>query len=66
MKHPVLLTKQGYAKRNRGNGSLNWTTVAKMFPSYREHIYRIRKDFTKLVGLRNKLFIKFGMKLEAE
>lgn len=53
--------KQGYAKRNRGSGTLNWTHLIKMFPLYRNHIYRIRKDYKKLVGLRNKLFFMEGL-----
>lgn len=61
MKHPnIIIGKQGYAKRNRGSGKLNWTHLSKMFPLYKEHIYRIRRSHEKLVGLRNKLVIKYG------
>jgi hypothetical protein len=52
--------RQGYAKRNRGNGILNWAYLTKQFPAYREHIFRIRKNYEKLVGLRNKLVAKYG------
>jgi hypothetical protein len=60
----VITTKQGNAKRNRGNGILNWSRVVEMFPQYHEHIYRVRNNYEKLVGLRNRLVIKFGGKYE--
>lgn len=62
MKHPnIMIGKQGTAKRNRGTGILNWKLLAKRFPNYREHIYRIRNNYEKLVGLRNKLVLTLGI-----
>ena len=62
MKHRnIMIGKQGYAKRNRGTGILNWKLLMKTFPTHAEHVYRVRKNFEKLVTLRNKLVMKFGI-----
>lgn len=62
MTSKVIQTKMGTAKRNRGTGVLNWTQVAKVFPDYREHIYRIRNDQKKLVALAHRLIKRYGMR----
>lgn len=63
MKHPdIAKGKQGYVRRSRGTGVLNWEFLAKKYPEYHEHIYRIRKDLQKLVTLRNILVIKKGVR----
>jgi hypothetical protein len=56
--------KQGHARRNRGNGILNWSVLAKKFPDYREHIYRIRKNYPKLLALGMRLVKKYGLRRE--
>lgn len=62
MKHQnILKGKQAYAKRNRGAGILNWKLLAKRFPDYHEHIYRVRNNYAKLVALRNRLVVTFGI-----
>lgn len=54
---------QGYARKNRGNGKLDWAYLYDIAPRYRQHIYRIRKNYQKLVGLRNQLVSKKEIKL---
>ena len=62
MKHPnIMIGKQGNARRNRGNGVVNWTLLMKMFPTHRNHIYRIRNNQEKLVALRNMLVVKWAI-----
>lgn len=61
MKHPnIMIGKMGHAKRNRGTGILDWAFLAKIFPDWREHIYRIRNDQNRLLVLRNRL-AKWGI-----
>lgn len=62
MKHPnIMIGKQGYARRNRGTGILNWKLLANRFPERLEHIYRVRNDYKKLVALRNRLVKTLGI-----
>lgn len=60
MTSKVIQTKMGTAKRNRGNGGVDWALFMKAFPDHREHIYRIRRSPKKLVTLANKL-VKGGV-----
>lgn len=62
MKHTnIMVGKQGYARRNRGAGTLDWAHLIKVFPLYRKHIARIRKNTDKLYALRGKLVMKYGL-----
>jgi hypothetical protein len=62
MKHTnIMAGTQATAKRNRGTGILNWAHLIKLFPTHASHIVRIRKDQKKLLELRNKLAVRFGI-----
>lgn len=56
----VITSKMGYARRNRP-GATNWEYLAKVFPTHREHIRRIRKSANKLLILGARLVKKYGL-----
>lgn len=63
MKHVIITTKQGYAAKKRDKRILDWSYLAKRFPLYKEHIFRIRRNYEKLINLTNKLCIKYKVEL---
>lgn len=60
MKHKIITTKQGYAKRKKGSGVLNWSYLVQCYPDYAKHIIRIRTHSVKLLSLRNRLEVESG------
>jgi hypothetical protein len=55
MKHKIITTKMGYAKRNRGAGGVDWALLAKRYPERAEQIKRLKNSPAKLLSLRARL-----------